>query len=83
MKDITWEREHAKLLFLPYLCFAGYEKELTWPVVFTFRDLIDACSTNSRNTLPPFVLPPGFLPSCSGSNFAFGAIIIPCRGEKN
>lgn len=31
---------------------------------------------------PPSVLPPGLLPSYSGSNFAFGAIIVPCRGER-
>ena len=88
-KRRTWHEsslggERAREAIFPtYLCFAGYEKELTWPVVCTFRDLIDVCSTNSRNTIPPFVLPPGFLPSCPGSKLAFGAIIIPCRGAKN
>ncbi|PWW77477.1 hypothetical protein C7212DRAFT_314394 [Tuber magnatum] len=84
MNRRSGERERTELLFLPYLCFSGYEKEATWPLVFAFRDLIEFCSANSKENYPPspFVLPPGCLPSPAGSKFASRAIIIPCRGKK-
>jgi len=69
--------------FLAVLVFSGYEKGLTWPLVFTFLDLFDVCSANSgKIVLRPFVLPSGCLSSYVGSKLALRAIIIPCRGRK-